>query len=138
MAFSNNAYCKIWGITEMHEKYAVVSISSNAKVGDAYVKDFSNKYVMFVGDAFKQIKDVHIPENGIKAKLIKTSVTNCYAKEGQVCYMKNPKFTVFDFEFTEDVLLNSEIKESENEGPESEGGFMNIPDGLDEELPFNV
>lgn len=44
--------------------------------------------------------------------------------------------------YTTDVVIDSQEfaeskKDTQDNAPKSEDGFMNIPDGIDEELPFN-
>lgn len=70
----------------------------------------------------------------INAEAIQNSYTN---KDGNK--VNSIEFTVRAWEFGGSKSDNQQTEQSEPEAPkqESNDGFMNIPDGIDEELPFN-
>lgn len=86
---------------------------------------------------------------GIKVAVTGRIQTGSYEKDGQKVY--TTEVIVEEQEFAESKASNDEYRQSQgyNQHPasnqgrsqkpsgEPEDGFMNIPDGIDEELPFN-
>lgn len=128
MGFRTGAFAKAWKI-ENKGNYSVVDLSTSKKNKETgkYDKDFGNKFVRFIGTAHTLASSLH---DGASIKLGNVEVTNNYDKE------KNKEYTnylVFSFEIPDGNGSTSTPNTSENKGD----GFMNIPDGIDEELPFN-
>ena len=126
MGFGKGNFCTVWK-TENKGKYTVAEMSTSKKnkETDKYETDWSNKFVRLVGTAHEQAKNFGEREN---LKIGSCDVTNKYDKEKNITYTN---YVIFGFE---DVKGNS----SKSIPKETKGdGFMNIPDGLEEELPFN-
>ena len=98
MAFGNNQYVKIWVVVDKGN-YAEVSVSSSKrnKMTQQYETDFSCKFVRFVGKAYNQR-----PMSGQKIKITECAVSNCFEKNGQRQYSKNPAYVVFAYELQDD------------------------------------
>jgi single-strand DNA-binding protein len=130
MGFRQDAYAKVWNV-EDKGNYSVVELSTSKKdkQTNEYKTDFSSKFVRFIGTAHSQVKGL---DKGASIKLGNCEVTNSYNKETKTSYTN---FLVFSFELpngnTSRATTNSQPQKS------SSDGFMNIPDGIDEELPFN-
>ena len=122
MGFRTGTYAKVWK-TEDKGNYSVVELSTSKKNKQTgkYETDFNGKFVRFIGPAHTDIKKYG---DGIKIKLGDVEVTNSYNKETKISYTN---FLVFSFE----------TEENTQTAPVGNDGFMNIPDGIDEELPFN-
>lgn len=61
-------------------------------------------------------------------------------KEGQKVYTTDVVLESQEFAESKNASTNNNsgsVPQSESAGPVSDDGFMNIPDGIDEELPFN-
>ena len=125
MGFRTDAYAKIWAV-ENKGNYSVVELSTSKKnkTTNEYETDFSSKFTRFIGTAHTQVQGL---TKGTSVKLGNIEVTNSYNKETKTAYTN---FLVFSFE----------IPDGNNAKPASTSksdGFMNIPDSVDEELPFN-
>ena len=131
MGFRNGAYAKIWE-TDVKEKYTVasVSISKKNKQTNQYETDFSSKFVRLIGGAHAFVKNANIPSNGLSVKIKECEVTNKYDKETKKEYTN---FLIYAFEEDESESKPEPKKSKNVTGKED---FMQIPDGLDEELPF--
>lgn len=70
----------------------------------------------------------------IRGEAVQNNYTN---KDGNK--VNSIEFTVREWEFGGSKSDNQQTEQSEPEAPkqESNDGFMNIPDGINEELPFN-
>ena len=92
--FSTDVFIKIWDVVDKGNYYEVDCSSSkkNRQTG-AYETDFSCKFVRFIGEAYRK----H-PAKGERVKLTSCGVQNCYERDGQKQFLKNPTFLVFDFE----------------------------------------
>ena len=129
MGFRQDArFVKVWEV-ENKGNYHIVSLSTSKKNKDTneYETDFSNKFVRFIGTAHTLAADL---KKGDTIKLGSCEVTNKYDKEKSTTYTN---YLVYSFE-KEGDNNNSNNNQST---PKSNDGFMNIPDGIDEELPFN-
>lgn len=129
MGFRQDArFVKVWEV-ENNGNYHIVSLSTSKKNKDTneYETDFSNKFVRFIGTAHTLAADL---KKGDTIKLGSCEVTNKYDKEKNTTYTN---YLVYSFE-KEGDNNNSNNNQST---PKSNDGFMNIPDGIDEELPFN-
>lgn len=120
MGFKQGGYAHIWKVEEKgNYSVAEISTSKKNKTTDEYETDWSNKFVRLVGTAHDQIKTMDISKN---VKIGACEVTNKYDKEKNTTYTN---YVIFGFE---DVT-----KKEKSSGD----GYMNIPDGLVEDLPFN-
>ena len=129
MGFRQDArFVNVWEV-ENKGNYHIVSLSTSKKNKDTneYETDFSNKFVRFIGTAHTLAADL---KKGDTIKLGSCEVTNKYDKEKNTTYTN---YLVYSFE-KEGDNNNSNNNQST---PKSNDGFMNIPDGIDEELPFN-
>lgn len=74
---------------------------------------------------------------GIKVLVTGRIQTGSYTnKDGQKVYTTD--VVVEDQEFAESKATSQQNQQSNNSAPVSDGdGFMNIPDGIDEEMPFS-
>lgn len=126
MGFRNDCYAKVWEIKQRAEKYtdAKISVSKKNKQTEQYETEFSG-VVRFIGDAHKNAAE--LTENS-KIKVLSCDTTNKYSKERNTNYWR---CIVYDFEFTEDSPKATLHSNSSGDD------FMGIPDGIDEELPFN-
>jgi hypothetical protein len=127
MGFRQDArFVKVWEV-EDKGNYHIVSLSTSKKnkETDKYETDFSNKFVRFIGTAHKLAADL---KEGDVIKLGSCEVTNKYDKEKNTTYTN---YLVYSFEKEDD---NSNSNQSVAKKDDS---FMNIPDSIDEELPFN-
>lgn len=125
MGFRNGAYATIWEVKAGKGNYSDVrlSISKKNKQTDQYETDFSG-FVRFIGTAHQNAGNLKEKD---RIKIGDCEVTNSYDKEKKVTYTN---FAVFSFE---------DVNGSNNSTSEKakDDGFMNIPDGIDEELPFS-
>lgn len=130
MGFRTGAYAKVWAV-ENKGNYSVVELSTSKKnkTTNEYETDFSGKFVRFIGTAHNQVQGM---TKGTSIKLGNVEVTNSYNKETKTAYTN---FLVFSFEATNGNNSSSISKPAPTQ--DKNDGFMNIPDGIDEELPFN-
>lgn len=128
MGFRTGAYAKVWAV-ENKGNYSVVELSTSKKnkTTNEYETDFSGKFVRFIGTAHNQVQGV---TRGTSIKLGNVEVTNSYNKETKTAYTN---FLVFSFEIPDGNKQSNSPAPSQTKND----GFMNIPDGLDDELPFN-
>ena len=124
MGFRQGSYATVWEIKAGKGNWTEVKLSTRKKNRDGdYETDFSG-YVRFIGDAHKEAE--YLSEKS-RIKLGECDVTNSYDKEKKVTYTN---FAVFSFELADG---NGAAGSSA-----SGDGFMNVPNGIDEEdLPFN-
>ena len=128
MGFRQDArFVKVWEV-ENKGNYHIVSLSTSKKNKDTneYETDFSSKFVRFIGTAHTLASDL---KKGDTIKLGSCEVTNKYDKEKNTTYTN---YLVYSFE-KEGDNNNS----NNNQSTPKNDGFENIPDGVDEELPFN-
>lgn len=125
MGFRNGAYATVWETKPGNGNWTDVRLSISRKNRDGeYETDFSG-FVRFIGDAHTGA--AHLGEKS-RIKIGECDVTNRYDKEKKVTYTN---FAVFSFE-------DADGNNAATQPPASTDGdgFMNIPDGIDEELPF--
>lgn len=130
MGFGKGNFATIWR-TEDKGRYTVAEMSTSKKnkETDQYETDWNNKFVRLVGTAHDQAKNFKERE---RVKIGSCDVTNKYDKEKNTTYTN---YVIFGFE---DVNgSNSKSNNKQSSSSVDKGGFMNIPDGVDEELPFN-
>lgn len=137
MGFRVGAYAKIWKIAEDKGNYAIAQVSVSRKKEDKYVTEFQSNFVRLVGKAYEKGKDIQEVHGGTTIKISACDVTNRYVKEQQKEYVN---FVIFDFDFPDNNGGNQRNASTAAPAPaqkQGDSGFMNIPDGIDEELPFN-
>lgn len=129
MGFRTGAYATIWEVKPGNGNYTDVrlSISKKNRQTDQYEQDFSG-YVRFIGTAHQNASTLSEKD---RIKIGDCEVTNNYNKEKKVTYTN---FAVFSFENAND---NSSGQKNSTQQNNTTTGFMNVPDGIDEELPFN-
>ena len=127
MGFGTGKFGRVWKIENKGNYHvAEMSTSKKNKQTDQYETDWANKFVRLVGTAHNQIESMDISKS---VKIGACEVTNKYDKEKNTTYTN---YVIFGFE---DVDGGNQ---SAKPAPAAAGdGFMNIPDGIDEELPFN-
>lgn len=123
MGFSQDNYAKIKEVVEQADNYTVCkcTISKKNKVTKTTELQFSG-FVKFLGNAHKQR-----PMEGQRIKITACDVTNCYVKDGTVCYNKNPIYLIFGYELQE----NYESQNGNHEKPE-----LFELDNIDGDIPF--
>ena len=127
MGFRQDArFVKVWEV-ENKGNYHIVNLSTSKKNKDTneYETDFSSKFVRFIGTAHTLASDL---KKGDTIKIGSCEVTNKYDKEKNTTYTN---YLVYSFEKEGDNNSNN------NQSAPKNDGFENIPDGVDEELPFN-
>jgi hypothetical protein len=148
--FSNNSYAKVWEVTEKtNEKTGKTTkqmrISTSRKNDDGtYTQDFGGFVVLRGKAAEKPIAD------NDRIQLLNVGVTNSYDKAKDTTYTN---FICFDFVTNAELDAKREngggntsnanknastanaTPTASNDVP-SDSDFINIPDGIDEELPF--
>lgn len=124
MGFRTGAYATVWETKEGNGNWTDVrlSISRKNREGD-YETDFSG-FVRFIGEASTKAQNLG---DRARIKIGECDVTNRYDKEKGVTYTN---FAVFNFEEADG---NSEASSGIVTTAE---GFIDIPDGIDDELPF--
>lgn len=129
MGFGTGKFAHIWKIENKGNYHvAEMSTSKKNKSTDQYETDWTNKFVRLVGTAHQQIESIDISKN---IKIGACEVTNKYDKEKNTTYTN---YVIFGFE---DVSDGSSQTPTPAASTPRNDGFMNIPDGIDEELPFN-
>ena len=138
MGFRQDSYARVWSVENKgNYSTARISISRKDKNTGAYTTDFQDGFVRLVGQAHTSLQGVKIDEKkGISIKISSCEVTNVYtAPDGKVSY--TPHYTIFGLEL-QDVNTNNKGNDSnstKNSGSDDE--FMDVPDGIEDELPFN-
>lgn len=137
MGFRQDAYARVWSVENKgNYSTARLSISRKDKNTGAYTTDFQDGFVRLVGQAHQAFQGVDIDEKkGVSIKISSCEVTNLYtAPDGKVSY--TPHYTIFGLEFP-DGNTNTQGNNSNSASQSGSDEFMNIPDGIDDELPFN-
>lgn len=130
MAFRNGAYAVVWQVKKGNGNYTDVRLSTSKKnkQTDQYETDFSG-FVRFIGTAHQNAGNLKEKD---RIKIGDCEVTNSYDKEKNVIYTN---FAVFSFE---DANGNGGSASAAQKAPaKKKDDFMSVPDGIDEELPFN-
>lgn len=129
MGFGTEKFAHIWKLENKGNYHvAEMSTSKKNKETEQYETDWANKFVRLVGTAHQQADSLDISKN---VKIGACEVTNKYDKEKNTTYTN---YVIFGFE---DVNNGSSQPSRPTPSNASSDGFMNIPDGIDEELPFN-
>lgn len=125
-------YARIWEV-EDKGKYSIASLSTSKKKDGEYVQDFQSKYVRLIGHAHEVMKSVSIPEKkGVAVQLLNIDVTidSVTNSEGKKAFYTN--FVVYDLS----VDGGNASAKTTKATAKKENPATNIPDGVDEELPF--
>ena len=132
MGFSKGNYCRIWKLENKGNYHvAQISTSKKNKQTDQYETDWQDSFVRLVGTAHTQAQSFNIGDKGMSAKIGACDVTNKYDKEKRTTYTN---YVIFGFE---EIDGNNGGNNQSKAAPKKDDGFINIPDGADEELPFN-
>lgn len=140
MGFRQGAYAKVWRVEDKgNYSVAQVSISKKNKDTDQYETEFQHNFVRLVGTAHDLGRSIEEVQGGTSIKITSCDVTNLYDKEKKKEFTN---FVIFGFEFPDNNSGNSSgNKKSSPKKPSNKAaandGFMNIPEGIEEELPFN-
>lgn len=126
MGFKQNGFAHIWKI-ENKGNYHVAEMSTSKKDKETgqYETDWTNKFVRLVGTAHQQIEKMDISKN---VKIGACEVTNKYDKEKNTTYTN---YVIFGFEDANSGT-SQPVKPAQKDD-----GFLNIPDSISEDLPFN-
>ena len=131
MGFGQGKYAHVWKLEDKGNYHvAEISTSKKDKETDKYETDWSNKFVRLVGTAHQQAPKLDIAKN---VKIGACEVTNKYDKEKNTTYTN---YVIFNFDDVDGGSKESKSDKAKGKDVSKEG-FMNIPDGIDEELPFN-
>lgn len=131
MGFRTDAYATIWEI-QNKGKYSVVSMSTSKKNKDTnqYETDFSSKFVRFIGRANDAITGLQ-KKDRVKLKNIDVTTSSVNGT-----WYTN--YLVFDCEV---VSKGGVAVENNNSADDMQIGmdmnFLNVPDDITENLPFN-
>lgn len=123
-------WAKIWKV-EDKGNYSVAQVSVSRKKDDGYETEFQNNFVRLVGRAHEIGKNIGQPQGGANIQILSCDVTNRYDKDKKQEYTN---FVIFDFSMDGGNVAATPKKSAP---AKADSGFMNIPDGVDEELPFN-
>lgn len=127
MGFGQGKYGHVWKIENKGNYHvAEMSTSKKNKQTDQYETDWTNKFVRLVGTAHNQIESMDISKN---VRIGACEVTNKYDKEKNTTYTN---YVIFGFE---DVDGGNQSAKPASSKANSDG-FMQISDGVDEELLF--
>lgn len=129
MGFRAGAYAKVWEVKAGNGNYtdARISISKKNRQTEQYETDFSG-FVRLIGNAHQKAGSI---KEGSRIKLGDCEVTNSYNKEKKITYTN---YAVFDFESADSNSNNASSGATNSAAKPND--FVNIPDGLEEELPF--
>lgn len=145
MGFRQGAYAKVWRVEDKgNYSVAQVSISKKNKDTDQYETEFQHNFVRLVGTAHDLGRNIEEVQGGTSIKITSCDVTNRYDKDKKKEFTN---FVIFGFEFPDNNSGGNSggksggNKKSTPKKPTGKAaandGFMNIPDGIEEELPFN-
>ena len=111
------------------------NLSTSKKNGENYTN--SSWPTTFVGKAAEKFADLGVTDRD-RIKVVSAELSNVYYAEKKQAYLG---LTVYDFElFNTNAGENAGDSTGTDNGANDEAndgaGWMNIPDGIDEELPF--
>ena len=125
MGFGTGKFAHIWKLEDKGNYHvAQMSTSKKNKETDQYETDWQNNFVRLVGTAHTQANSLDITRN---VKIGACEVTNKYDKEKNITYTN---YVIFGFE-------DADSPKQPSKPAKKDTSFMNIPDGADEDLPFN-
>lgn len=129
MGFRNGAYATVWEVKQGNGNYsdARISISRKNKDTGEYRTEF-NAWVRLIGQAHK---DANMLERRSRIRIGECDVTNKYDKEKEVTYMN---YAIFGFE---DANGDGNGSKPAPTVVTDADGFMQLPDDIDDELPFH-
>lgn len=161
MGFRQGAFAKVWRVYDVTNgatiqfpngnsmtyppgNYSIAQISVSKRQKDengnlieppSYITEFQNNFVRLVGNAHTAMQKLDVPDSGLTIQISSCDVTNKWVEKDQKEYTN---FVIFGFEVPND----NGGRKSNNHGnnkptTKPNDGFMNVPDGTDEELPFN-
>ena len=130
--FSQGAFMKVWEIkgetTSSGKVIYKARMSSSKKNQDgSYITDWSG-FATLVGKAAQVAQNIG---DGARIKLLNCGVTTNYKKESNTVYTN---YSVFDCEIVD--TGNAAPAPVSAQGS-ADTGFLNVPDGVVDELPFN-
>lgn len=132
--FAFGGFARIWEVKNQgNYSTAKISISKKDKNTNTYDIEFMDGFVRLVGHAHNTMKNVVVGEKGVSVRITNCDVTNLYTSpEGKKSY--TPHYTIFGLELQDKGNTNRTSEQpTDNGGSE---GFMEIPEGAEEELPF--
>lgn len=122
--FGQGNYAKVWEVKKAEQgNYYLAQLSTSRKTQDGYEKDWSDGRVRLVGEAAKKAATLAGNE---RIRIGSCGVTNTYDKEKKVMYTN---YVVFDFDLADGQQTQTKA--------EPDNSFVKVPNGVDEELPFN-
>lgn len=129
MAFRVGAFATVWEVKPATGNYTDVRISTSRKnqQTNEYEQDFAG-FVRMIGDAHSK---AGMLKEKSRIRIGDCAVTNSYNKEKNVTYTN---FQVFTFEPADGSASTTNAPAQQNT---NKATFMDIPDGISEELPFN-
>lgn len=133
MGFRVGAFARLWKV-EPHEKYTTgqLTVSKKNKETGNYETEFQDGFVRFIGEAHNVVKGLTPDEKkGITVKINDCDVQTKYNPETKT---RSISYIVWSCELPDGAPTGGGTAPAKPKGNE---GFMNIPDGLPEELPFN-
>lgn len=134
MGFRRGAYARLWKYDDGKGNYLTAQLSVSRKNQEGkYETAWQDSYVRLIGKAERDIRGLTIPEKGIAVKIGDCDVTNKYDKEKKTTYTN---YMIFSFD---DIEVDGNASPKKASAPNTvadEGGYANIPDGVDDELPF--
>lgn len=128
-------YAKLWDLKPSDNgKYTLGQLSSTHPATDYekqhgagdYVVDFSKSFVRFINKAHNKAQKLQGNE---RINITSATIQCIYSKEKQKEYTN---LTIFDFE----VADSNGSATQTTQKAKSNDSFMDIPDNIDEELPF--
>lgn len=109
--------------------YSIAQVSTFKKNQDGtYETDFQNNFVRLIGKAHQIGKDIGHPEKPVSIQILNSDVTSRYDRDKNTEYIN---FVIYDF------AMNNTSTPKNATPKKKDDSFINIPDGIDEELPFN-
>lgn len=141
MGFRQDSYARVWSVENKgNYSTARISISRKDKNTGAYNTDFQDGFVRLVGQAHTALQGVQIDDKkGVSIKISSCEVTNVYTSpDGKVSY--TPHYTIFGLEVQDGNSNNNKNKGNNANSANKNSGeddILNVPDGIDEDLPFN-
>ena len=139
MGFREGSFARVWSVEDKgNYSTARITVSKKDKNTSTYVQDFSDGYVRLVGQAHTAFQGVQVDDKkGVSIKISSCDVSNVYTSpNGKVSY--TPHYTIFGLEFPDKNgngnKTGNNAKSATDNGSD---GFMNVPDGVDDELPFD-
>lgn len=127
MGVRTGAYATIWEV-KPNGNFTDVRLSTSRKnrQTDEYEQDFGG-YVRFIATAHQMAANLKERD---RIKIGDCEITNRYVKEKNQTYTN---IAIYSFEMADNSNNNSQPTQAKKPAEK----FQNIPDGIDEELPFN-